>query len=201
MARVLTKEDEVRRPHLVEYDRDNPSPRLSEPFLHYVRSIQIGFSKRELEWLNEYEFFIFNTFDGSWTERAIPGIRPKKRIETQYVKRHSSESYRSMMNDFLEYVPPGLPEDLTDYCYMPNYRLTLVNGEKFYPICYHNDFVGWRRQIIESAKLHRTMTGLFRERKVCALGWAKNQLLGFRGRVACGAGTLSAGLVKPIRRK
>ena len=164
MARVLTKEDKILRPHLVEYDRENPSSKLSEPFLQYVNSIQNGFSNQELEWLNEYEFFIFNTFDGYWTERAVPGIRTEK-IETRYVRRYNSYSYRSMMNKFLEYVPPGLPEDFTDHCYMPNYRLTLANGDKFYPICYHNDFVGWRRQLAESAKLHGTMTGLFESGK------------------------------------
>ena len=165
MARVLTKEDEVLRPHLIEYDRDNPSPMLSEPFLRYVNSIQSGFSKQELDWLNEYEFFIFNTFDGYWTERAIPGIRTEKFIETQYVMRFSNLDYRSMMNEFLKYIPAGFPEDLTDHCFMPNYRLTLANGNKFYPICYNNDLAGWRRQLVESAKLHHTMTGLFENGK------------------------------------
>ena len=85
MARVLTKEDELLRPHLIEFDREHPSPKLSEPFLDYVNSIQADFSAEELEWLNNYEFFIFNTFDGTWTERAVPGIRRVKRIETQYL--------------------------------------------------------------------------------------------------------------------
>lgn len=165
MVRILTQEDEILRPHLVEYDRDNPSPRLSEPFLRYVRSVQSGFSKQELDWLNEYEFFIFNTFDGYWTERAVPGLRAKKDIETHYVRRYSSADYRSMMNEFLEYIPSGFPKNLTNYCYMPNYRLTLTNGDKFYPICCRNDLAGWRIQIVESAKLHCTTTGQFESGK------------------------------------
>ena len=161
MGRILTKEQEIRLPHLIEYDRDNPSPKLSEAFLSYVRSIQTGLSQSELDWLNEFEYFIFNTFNGSWTEHAVPGLRPKRLSEFQYVRRYNSDDYRSMMNEFLDHIPSGLPSDLTEYGHMPVFRLTLPNGDKFYPIRYHNNIAGWRQQLAESAKLHGTLTGRF----------------------------------------
>ena len=161
MGRILTKEQEVRLPHLIEYDRDNPSPKLPEHFIRYVASAQAGLSPGEIDWLNEFEYFIFNTFNGCWTEHAVPGLREESGVEVRYVRRYNSDDYRSMMNEFLDHIPSGLPSDLTEYGHMPVFRLTLPNGDKFYPICYHNDLAGWRQQLAESAKLHGTLTGRF----------------------------------------
>lgn len=166
MGRILTEEDEVRRPHLIEYDRNNPSPKFSDELIQLIETIQDGFSESELALIRDYEYFIFNIyFPNELICRQIPGIRPNKNFEVVYIMRFNNDDYRSMMNRFLEHIPADAPSDLTAHCNMPGERLTIPDGSKFYPINYHYDLAAWRRQISESAKLHNTKTGRFENGK------------------------------------
>ena len=160
MGRILTEQDKVLRPHLIEYDRNDPSPHFTSAHIRYIETRQDGFSESELAWIRDYEYFIFNLYyTKGLVARVIPGLRSYPGAETQYVMRYNTMNYQSMMDDFLSYKSPDLPEGLSDYCNMPGCRFTTLDKAHFYPINYHEDLPGWRKLISESAKLHDTLTG------------------------------------------
>ena len=165
MRPFRTEEDKKRRPHLIEYDRESPSPLFSAEMIAWINSIQDGFSTAELAWLHENEYFILNTIVGDLIGHVVPGLRPQPSTETEYVRRYNSADCKAMMDEFLSYVPPGLTKEFLDYCNRPRYRVTMANGDRFYPVEYHNDLAAWRRQVSESAKLRGTITGRFEHGK------------------------------------
>ena len=165
MRRILSREDEEHRPHLIEYDRSSPSEKIPKRFVDYAESIQDGFSDAELAWLHDYEYFIFNTYLNGFITNAIPGLRPQKGVETQYVKRYGSGTYKNMMDQFLNHRPSSFPIEQVGMCNMPGCRMTLADGGKFYPVNYHGDIAEWRKLFSDSAVFHGTVTARFRNGK------------------------------------
>ena len=165
MVRILSEEDAIRRPHLVEYDRQNPSPHFTLRQIQYIESLPNGLSDRDLVKLEEVEWFILNRNIGYLTSSAVPGLRIHPGIEVRYVKRFSANAYWDMINGFLAYVPSDFPRDQIGRCNLPGYRLTSPDGAQFYPIEFNGDLPAWRKRLNESAKAHGTQIGHFENGK------------------------------------
>ncbi len=165
MVRVLSEEDAVRRPHLVEYDRRNPSPHFTPEQIKYINSLPNELSDRDRAKLDEIEYFILNRNHGHLLSVAIPGLRVHPAIEVRYVKRFNAEPYWKMINEFLKHVPTDFPRDQVGRCNLPAFRLTLPDGAQFYPIEFNGDLPAWRKRLDETAKVYRTTIGHWQDGK------------------------------------
>ena len=81
------------------------------------------------------------------------------------------------MNTFLAHIPPDFPIEWDGYCNMPVYRLTLINGDQFYPVNFHGNLAAWRKRMSDSAHILWHEDRTVPARQIRPVGRAKDQSL------------------------
>ncbi len=66
-----------------------------------------------------------------------------------------------MMDRFWGYVPDGFPQERVDRCRMPAVRVTIPDGDRYYPFVFRYDLDQWRSRLLGAADLHHTLIGEF----------------------------------------
>lgn len=161
MRKVLNEEDAITRPFLVEYDREIPAPEFTPDLIRYIESRQNGLSARDMAKLEGIEWFVYNKYFNVMLTFDVPGIRESDVEKAAYIKRFSDEPYLALIKRFMNYVPSDFPEDQIGRFNQPSYRLTLANGDQFYPINYNGNFAAWRKRLDDNAKHFDTSIGVF----------------------------------------
>ena len=152
--------DQPLAPHFVVYDYSNPSPLFTYEQVQRIESIRKDFNEEDLTRIRKIEKWILNTNTGWLNSPAITGLRPKSTNGHRYLKRFSADRYADMIDTFLDQVHYGVPATSLP-CHMPGLRVTLPNGDKFYPILFHDDLEKWARVLDEAAALFKTELGQF----------------------------------------
>ena len=148
------------KPHIVEFDPDAPASVFTREQIDYVNSIAEYLSPSQVEGVRRLEHLIFNRNVNACAWFFVPGLRGDTNFDGTdegivYVKRFSSARYAKMMDLFLDHEPSDFPKEGSGGN-MPGYRVTLPNGDRFYPIAFFGDLVAWRKRLRESADLHGT---------------------------------------------
>ena len=156
-------------PHFVFYDYTNPSPAFTEKDVSYIEMPSEYLGDEDLARVRGIEDWVLNTNTGWLNSPAIPGLRPRSTNGHRYVRRYSDDSYERMMDTFLEHIEPKfLPRGLP--CNMPGFRVTVPNGDRYYPIMFHDDLEKWVRVLDEAAAFFQTDLAQFDRGKFVVSG-------------------------------
>jgi hypothetical protein len=148
-------------PHFVVYDYLNPSHFFTQDEIKVIESIRDYFSEEDLEVIRNIESSIFNKNTGLVNNSFIPGLRQDPPRGYLYVRRFSKDKFGKMMDLFLDYVPSDFPVEDRYRCNMPGFRVTVPNGDRYYPFAFHGNLEQWRKRLKESADFHHTLLGQF----------------------------------------
>lgn len=141
-----------RPPRVVRYRYPERSPVFSPQQLAYIESIQSFMDEADLREVRAFESFTLNLDLETLVAVEIPGLRPSPNDAVVYVRRFGADPYMQMAHRFLDLVLDGsLGREVRKHVMRP-FRVTLPNGDRYYPFTVGVDPAAWRCRFRDAAE-------------------------------------------------
>ena len=149
------------------YDYNNPSLPFTPGQIASIDSIKEFLSDSELAQARQLETVYFSPVLKRASGIFIAGLRSYNTSSCLYLQRFDERYYEDLLSGFLDAVYDGYPKANLGGVTWPWFRVTMPDGERYYPLQFHGDLQAWTDRMIAVAKEHATTMAWFDKGKFC----------------------------------
>ena len=154
-------------PRAYPYNYDRLLPPFTAENTAALESIKEFLSDSELDQARRLETVYFSSVFQRVVGTFIPGLRHYDTSFCLYVRRFNSIYYEELLENFMDAVYTGcLKEDLGGI-HWDWFRVTVPDGDRYYPLDFHGNLQGWIDRMIAVATEKGTTMGWFDKGKFC----------------------------------
>lgn len=154
-------------PGCTPYDYGDLTPPFTRENTRAVDSIRNFLSEDELIQARKLEIVYYSPIHQTVGGVVIPGIRTYNTSFCLYLKKYEEILTHDLLEKFIDAVCEGHPDLNPDTIHRDWFRVTVPNGDRYYPLQFHGDLDAWIDRMIAVATEKGTTMGWFDKGKFC----------------------------------
>lgn len=154
-------------PTAYPYNYDRLLPPFTAENTAAVESIKEFLSDSELDRARRLESVYFSPIFQTIVGTFIPGLRRYDTSFCLYLLRFNDMRYEDLVAEFLDAVYTGCPKEDLGGGHWGWFRVTIPNGDRYYPFDFHGNLQVWSDRLITVALEKGAAMGWFEKGKFC----------------------------------